>query len=1144
MKKLRFLFSSLLLSLMGATGAQAQWGTAPDPLTDITPGQDVALYSASGSLYLCGAGTSATVTDDAIYQFEEAGTFDGYTTYYLKQKSTGKYLKDEKLSGWLDTSDTGTWTGYTSDVAEAFTFTACYTGSTGDYRSAINEGLGFQGFILCSTYTYQDGEGATVPTYLGMYDDPFLSPWGDTNCWILREVTEMDGFDVLNGYLTELETAMENSNYVVGDDPGQVTAEALAALTSAKEEATRLLESGELTTEEATAEVNKLKELKAALDASRHPMTDGYYFISVKMTDPYYNRNSEATWVINDGVIGYPCWGEDVTLPTTPAEASGFSVYVWKVTKTGEDTYSLQNFSTGRYLGYETVANGNGVQVYQTVTTEESWTVKPQGEAYPGTFTIANMEKEIALNTANYANGGLCNWWSGITNDPRNSFYFTTVSQEILDYLSGTVVQERLNNSLQNIYDKALTAYSESRNFISSAPEAVTEESYTGNLGLIVDDSQLYANAPYTGGGADGAGTPALIDGDLSTYFHTDYNAETAPTDEDHYLVFDLGAPYSSFVIQYVARAAGYTGQATPSQVRFQSGSSMEGPWEDLTAADVTLPFQYACTWPGNEAATNGGAGVYAFDLLTPAQYFRMVVKGVASGSANHMKNGHYFWYLSEFHAYESEYDTNSPYESVSEAVRAELKDQLEEAFIQLQDGAATQATVDALQAAYDAFVAECPVPSVLAEAIAEARTWSENAEEGTLPGFYESGSLDAFNAVVAAAEAAAEGQLTVAVIDEHKSALEAATATLASHLILPQAGKTYVIKSLSESASSQALNSMVYAQSNALGAIKWGGYDYANSTQTAAPSEQLEYLWVLEGVQADGSCTLRNVGTGLYMGNQDKNNTAVNLSVEPCTINLRSARVPGGFNLGVSDGLFAKQGSTYNVVSWSSAQGSDNSAFSFVETAINEDGSTRRTVALGQAQVICLPYEVYAFFDKAEAYSVIGRNGDQLVLKRESSLLPAATPFIYIPADDKAEDTETFYVTGAADGPDGIAYVMEPTTVNGLVGTLTGATVGAGCGLFEASGITLSRGESASVGANSGWLNYLLPETTESGDLQLTLPGEITAISAIGIADNAPVDVYTLSGVRVRAGVNASVATQNLPAGVYVVGGKKVLVK
>ncbi len=71
----------------------------------------------------------------------------------------------------------------------------------------------------------------------------------------------------------------------------------------------------------------------------------------------------------------------------------------------------------------------------------------------------------------------------------------------------------------------------------------------------------------------------------------------------------------------------------------------------------------------------------------------------------------------------------------------------------------------------------------------------------------------------------------------------------------------------------------------------------------------------------------------------------------------------------------------------------------------------------------------------------------------------------------------------------------------------------------------------------------------TQSNEVESVLPNVttnaaiVTAIAQIG-TDGEGVNVYDMRGVLVRQGVNPSEATKGLPTGVYVINGKKVLVK
>jgi len=70
--------------------------------------------------------------------------------------------------------------------------------------------------------------------------------------------------------------------------------------------------------------------------------------------------------------------------------------------------------------------------------------------------------------------------------------------------------------------------------------------------------------------------------------------------------------------------------------------------------------------------------------------------------------------------------------------------------------------------------------------------------------------------------------------------------------------------------------------------------------------------------------------------------------------------------------------------------------------------------------------------------------------------------------------------------------------------------------------------------------MGYLEPEFRTQAEID----AESTAIRDIDASESATVDVYTLDGVCVKAGVAADKATKGLTKGVYVVGSKKVVVR
>lgn len=94
---------------------------------------------------------------------------------------------------------------------------------------------------------------------------------------------------------------------------------------------------------------------------------------------------------------------------------------------------------------------------------------------------------------------------------------------------------------------------------------------------------------------------------------------------------------------------------------------------------------------------------------------------------------------------------------------------------------------------------------------------------------------------------------------------------------------------------------------------------------------------------------------------------------------------------------------------------------------------------------------------------------------------------------------------------------------------------------------ITLKVKAGASLSAND---NIIISDIffTQANEVESVLPNvntnaAVTAIAQIGV-DGEGVNVYDMRGVLVRQGMNPAEATKGLPTGVYVINGKKVLVK
>lgn len=205
-------------------------------------------------------------------------------------------------------------------------------------------------------------------------------------------------------------------------------------------------------------------------------------------------------------------------------------------------------------------------------------------------------------------------------------------------------------------------------------------------------------------------------------------------------------------------------------------------------------------------------------------------------------------------------------------------------------------------------------------------------------------------------------------------------------------------------------------------------------------------------------------------------------------------------------------------------------------------DGYTRN-VASGNIGTICLSYDVDAADVKgAEFYSVLGKrtaNGEvvSVLFVKETEGLKAGVPYVFRPTAD-------LLVAAYTEG----TFVDNPASANGLYGSFVGESVAEGMYLLSGNKI-VKCGTGSKIGANRAYINMdEVPEYSADSNVKPALEiggnGVVNSIDGIDVVDSGIVDVYSISGVRLRCGVNAERALDGLSKGVYVVNGKKVVVK
>lgn len=232
---------------------------------------------------------------------------------------------------------------------------------------------------------------------------------------------------------------------------------------------------------------------------------------------------------------------------------------------------------------------------------------------------------------------------------------------------------------------------------------------------------------------------------------------------------------------------------------------------------------------------------------------------------------------------------------------------------------------------------------------------------------------------------------------------------------------------------------------------------------------------------------------------------------------------------LGLGDGYFR----AYKMQSYPAAV-----AMPFAE------GYIRSGLTDGKYGTICLPCAVKSDDIRGmEVFSVVGKRVDSegnpvsLVIAEETAM-EAGVPYVF---KATAEEIAVAY-TGEA--------VTAPSSANGLVGVFEDLKPIPGTGNYViSSNIIKKAGANTGVRANYAYIDMdNVPVYTEGSSakriFEIGNGAGPSSIQSVTTGVDAVVDVYSITGVRLRTGVRASEATDGLSKGVYIVGGRKVIVR
>ena len=1135
MKKIYSFIALMLLLFVGNAQAQTSWDVDDQngSVATIEEGKKYAFhcgfnpgYGNNGYMHTAGGAMNvpSTFTSAYIFEFikvsEKEANGEVFPVYILKNLGNGQYFKGGE---------------YTSKKSEAFRFTArkatarrfadgdsedWYEYSTQvidqeDLDEGQNDRQNCRGAVEAGCWVFCSPEENAAIGYIG---NGGTTGYADTRDWLIYEATEhqMTAYERL-GYYYEMycQNEVNEENYPIGTNPGYLDSqEYYNTLKAAYDAAVAAYGNTGLSDDEYNRVTDALVKAFEGLNEHLVQVGAGYYmFIAQRSQDALRDSGSVT-------------YAREWTAPEswTPANAN----VIWQVIPSAEEgKFYVKNFVTGKYLG---AGPGTSAQFPLATDTVAKYTF----EQVQGKLFVINQNGKLM-----HCDGG----YKAVTWNDRaasgNQHIINKVDKSILDSLQGKV------DSLQNAA-KWAALVKEGQNILA-ASEFQTDCSFDGNFAAEGLVSEAFDNHGETSEGP----LTNLFDKNLNSFYHTSWSADFEDGQND-WIDLDLGKEVQHFFIK-IARRPNTSFNCAPLEFRLSAPEDLMNSfeehnlvWDKVLVDSATLSWDYSYTLGGAEKAAH--VAIYKVDLEEPVQYIRFeVLNTVASKDTTIQRrpSNTPWWNASEFRVYENlgpdQFATFIP-----ENVKNDLVNAIAAAEAELAAGQFNEATYTALEEAIEAYNEAYPNPDALAWALEQAHAYAGTAVEGTDLGYFEEGAAAELEAALAAVEAevlAPESTeenikvnpMSAADLKKYEEQVRDAVNAFFDKLHKPEAGKYYQITSGSDNENING--AYVYAANADVEESAYWGYAGDADVESRANT-----MW--EVVDAgQGKFALKNVATGRYIYNpylhaeEDDvpEATQINFSTTPEALTFSYAKVEGMFNLEFADGHYFNTDPAGNIATWYDVD-DINARFQFTE--VEAPGQYTFDVQPNMLQVVSLPVDVAGVMvGENNAMKVLGQKDGMLQLQPydDTEVIPAGTPFI---VETGAEEASAAAFPEWASDFATIEYSYESKSQNGLWAAVLGKTLPANIGIFSEHKIVLSD-EEEYVAPGTGYVVAEVPTTEEVGTHAVALPeGLANGIhNAVIVRNNQA--VYTINGVKVA---NTVSDLKNLPKGVYIIGGKKVV--
>lgn len=927
----------------------------------------------------------------------------------------------------------------------------------------------------------------------------------------------------------------------LGDDYGYYSEELYNEFVKALDVVNKLGDKAmqEMTTEALNAAAQAIVDAYRTLMASKKQYLpeNGYYrFVCARQ---FYTEDEEtgetaffqkALYSGNDGTNQWKTL--DAADPT----------FLWTLQRQEDGTYLMANpanhlyFSSPekcseaqKFIAFDPVLRTNGAY-------EFSWPMSTEEDVVVFNFRFSDQP----ANNQMYIH---CNWhdggkgWGGPMTTWFNTNTDSGASEWFIQPVSDEEAQAILNDN------------SFAHDFVVMLADAKEKAILADDMiktKLITEASQF--SSPYSQndlGSRDGGdlSSGVLIDGDLGSFWHSHWEGGNVEAGV-HYLQVELPEAVGGSLEFDIARRQNIASDHVTKWSVYGSDSPDGGKDSYEWIADLETPYTDYSEQP---------SVMFTIEDGKEFEYLRFYAEATTSGRG--------YFHVSELQLFALSANPTNQAATMGK-VFTDLQAAIAAADL-VDQNAVSRADYEALKAAYDPFVALFVDPTPLREAIAGAENIVRVAEVGNNPGQWSQQAIDGWNQLMADARAYDQaGKYTSAQSEDYISKLAAANFSAAANQLNPN--KYYAIRFASEEKyEEQGWSTGNVAESDfgplfdtylapagesdlvptPAGDVRQGSFMFFTDDRNA----DIAFRFVPAG---DNRYIIQHKASGLFVQVYGYDSWT-GLTLNPTVFTIEAVgngecTLHGADYAGNDLSYLHAQLRDHRLVTWHDHNVGSNSGL-IIEEVADVEGEPAQPLAdfrTGELTTMCYPVAVAP--SAGSLYTVAGtydKDGKVFVALNKVQKAAAGQPVVYIAEGTyDAENVEARTTVTLNVGTD---IAAQPLNDGALKGAYADTDLTEAAFIVNENAFQPTTEEKAKVWANHA---YIVPgagaaDADATYDLVLEVGGDLTGVQQTLSNVARSGNVYNAAGQLVRRGATLN-EVQQLPSGLYILNGVKVLVK